>query len=62
MLAPLAVKGPIKLVEAMWHMLAPLAVKGPILCASTTPYMYLFFLWEGYLHRPLRAHPLVKVR
>ena len=54
--------GPLKLVEAMWHSLAPLAVHGPILGASTTPYMYLVFLWEGYLHAPLQANPRVKVR
>ena len=41
--------GLLKLVEPMWHTLAPLAVRGPILGASTTPYICLVFLWEGYL-------------
>ena len=44
MAAWMTLNGPLKLVEAMWHILAPLAVKGPILGASTTPYIYLVFL------------------
>ena len=52
MRAWMTLNGPLKLVEAMWHILAPQAVKGPIFGASTTPYIYLFFCVGGI---PTRA-------
>ena len=49
-------------VASMWEILPPLTVQGPMQDGVATPYVYLMFLWEGYLHGPLRAHPMIKVR